>query len=378
MPKKSKTNEVHQPDDVLFKELMSIPKNVVGYMRALTPDFAETVDLSTLQLCSESFISPDLKTFTADVVWRCQLKKHEEEVYITFLCENKSEPDTYISIQVGLYLMLAYHKIVKEKGRRLEPIIPLIFYNGKQDWQPKTIEALFSKHVIFKDIEPYLPSFHFHFTNVSKVPREELMAIGESFLRSVLLAMANKHDIYWLEQNISVIFDFEDGHKHLLVPLSRYIFGIIERLPDEIRDNADNLKKEVKMKINSTLNLILEEGKEIGKAEGREIGKEIGKEIGISEGKINGGKFATLIKDLDTVLYFTTELPDIPLKNIISLTNRPEDFILNVQKEFQGGNERKARKFMKVLLKEFDPLDDAQKKTLEKLFDKHLPKLRKK
>ena len=383
MSKKSESpKEVHQPDDVFFKKLMSESEHVVGYMRALAPEFAKMVDLSTLKLSNESFITDDLKTFSADVVWRCRLKESEEEVYVTFLCENKSEPETYISIQVGLYLMLAYYQISKEKGRKLEPIIPLVFYNGDRDWKPKTIDDLFRKHPIFEQIQPFLPSFRFHFTNVNTMPREELLAIERSFLRSALLALANKHDVFWLQENISVIFDFEERKEHLLLSLGRYFYGVIERLPDELRKDAVNLKNEVNMKVNSTLDLILREGKEIGKEIGRKIGKEIGieegKEIGKEIGAINGEKIANLLRDIDTILYFTVDMPDFPIENILSLISRSKEFILATQKEFKGGNERKARKYMAKLLKEYEPLNDHQLKSVEKLFDKFLPKLRKK
>lgn len=58
--------------------------------------------------------------------------------YFCLLFEHKSKPDKYVAVQVGLYIMELLSSMVKKQGRELEPVLPLIFYNGKEKWVPQT------------------------------------------------------------------------------------------------------------------------------------------------------------------------------------------------------------------------------------------------
>jgi len=190
MAKEEDKKEVHHPDDNFFREVMKKKRNAAAYIRTFAKEWEEVLDLRTLKIQQETFIVPDLKTFAADILYKCRFKGSEKELTISFLWENKSRPDDFISIQVGLYLFISYYNQVKNKKKKLEPIIPLLFYNGKQDWRPKKITELFENHPFFPEIEPYLPDFGFNFTNVTIVPSELLRQIETDFFRSAMISMS--------------------------------------------------------------------------------------------------------------------------------------------------------------------------------------------
>ncbi len=164
-------------------------------------------------------------------------------------------------------MMEALYTLVKKKDTKLEPVLPLIFYNGKEGWQPKTITELFQNHPYFDSFKTYLPNFQFLFKNITNTPPEELLAIEERFFRSSMIAMANRFNADLLIENISIIFE-EDNPERLL-KIATYFFAIIERSPKKIQDIVDNIEFTTKSKIMSTLALIKKEGREEGIEEGK-------------------------------------------------------------------------------------------------------------
>jgi len=265
MSDKKTKKEVYQPDDKLFKIVMEDKQNAAQYLKSYFPELAQKLDLSTLKILREKFSIPNLKTFDADISYRCQFKKSKEVLHINFLWENKSEPEEYVAIQIGLYLFLRYYKQVKRKNQKLEPIIPLIFYNGKKDWIPKTVSELFKHHTSLKAFESFLPEFKFHFTDVKKIPSDELLQIEMAFFKSAMVAMANKHNYDLLLQNFSVIFDLNEEDEQIAI--AHYVFGMYERLPEKIRKDIIPLDYKTKSNIMSTLEMIKREGRIEGKIE---------------------------------------------------------------------------------------------------------------
>ncbi len=273
MSKRKQKKEIYQPDDKLFKVVMENKKGAAQYLKTHYRELAELLDLQTLEIQRENFSVPNLKVFDADISYRCQFKNSDQKVNVSFLWENKSQPESHVSIQIGLYLFLRYYRMVKNKEQNLEPIIPLIFYNGKEDWTPKTVIELFENHPFFDFFQSFIPDYNFHFTNITKVPKEELLKIEMAFFKSAMVAMASKHNYDLLFQNFSIIFDLDDEDD--LVAIGHYVFGIYERLPEKIKKENSQLDYKIQSKIMSTLEILRNEGKVEVKVElARKLSKE--------------------------------------------------------------------------------------------------------
>lgn len=132
--------QIHQPDDRFFKSAMSDPEVAKAYLRHFYPEISEIADFASLSLESSLIIRPNLRQFETDVVYRCRFKGGaDEHFYFCLLFEHKSEPDNYVAVQVGFYIMELMFRRVKERGQNLEPVLPLVFYNGKKKWIPKRL-----------------------------------------------------------------------------------------------------------------------------------------------------------------------------------------------------------------------------------------------
>jgi len=265
MPSKPK---IHQPDDRFFRHAMSKPEVAKRYIEHFYPDIARITDLDSLKLESSLSIQPSLREFKADVIYRCRLKQSEEQhLYFCLLLEHKSQPDKYVSVQVGLYIMELMLRSVKEAGRELEPVLPIIFYNGREKWAPLTLAELFASHPQLDLLEPYIPNFRFVFQDVSQLSTEELLQLDLSFFRSALMALSFRHQPYLIVKYLRLIFEGAEG-KASVSALTHYILGVAERSEEEFKDIIENTDLEIIPDVMSTLEQILTRGRKEGMGKG--------------------------------------------------------------------------------------------------------------
>ena len=297
MRKKEKKKEVFQPDDKFFKTVMEDKINARAYLENFYPELSMQLHLETLTLDKESFLTEDLKLFKSDIIYVSKFKGSKEQVNLVLLWENKSQPEKHVAIQLGLYLFLAMYKMIKTKGRKLEPIIPLLFYNGEKKWEPQSVDQLFTKHPFYETIKPFLPNFGFLFKNITDAPTEELLKIETAFFRSAMVAMANKHQALLIFRSYDVIFELDTDYQ--LNFLFSYLCQVMDRTTKEMRKDLEDIEFINKNKFMSTL--------EMFKMEGRVERKEIGEGL-------------TSLKGLFRLL---KGLPDTSIQKIANLASLP-------------------------------------------------------
>ncbi|HFC00584.1 MAG TPA: transposase, partial [Phaeodactylibacter sp.] len=59
MSKRKQNQEVHQPDDKLFKTVMQEKENAAEYLKTYYPELAKSLELSTLEILREKFSIPN-------------------------------------------------------------------------------------------------------------------------------------------------------------------------------------------------------------------------------------------------------------------------------------------------------------------------------
>ena len=259
---------IHQPDDRFFREAMSDPEVVRGYIQHFYPDIAQIADLTSLRLENNISLRPNLKRFEADVIYRCRFQGQEDGYfYFCLLFEHKSKPDKYVAVQVGLYVMELLSSMVKKRGRKLEPVLPLIFYNGKEKWVPQTLGQLFQEHPHHAALEPYIPDFRFLFQDATRLSTEELLQLDLSYFRSVLMTMAFRHRQHLIFKYLQLIFDGTDG-KEKVSAVTTYILGVAERSEEQFLEQIKDTTFTIKPEVMSTLEQILERGRREGREQG--------------------------------------------------------------------------------------------------------------
>lgn len=251
--------KIHKADDRLFKAAMSRKESVISYLKTFHWEIAKTLDLEALRPVNDSFLSPNLRTFSADIIWKCRLKNSKKETNISFLWEHKMQENNNYSIQVGTYIFLFWHKLVITDGKPLEPILPLLFYNGKAShWRPPTIHQLFADFDGFDNMKQFLPEFEPLFVNLTGTAEETIREIEFGFLKSAFFAMFWGTDEDLLVKKFSVIFE-SDSDDIAIHQLILYIISKTNKSKETLSEIFKKIDSPIKKEIMSTYDQIVAE-----------------------------------------------------------------------------------------------------------------------
>src|SRR5690625_4979207 len=176
-------SDIHNPHDKFFKKMLSVPGAAEEFIRLSVPaKILRMIDLKTLEITDQNLLTEKMDDLFMDLIFECQLKKEfgRHDLYISILVEHKSNPEKYISIQIGRYLFERYQKQLDLNIKPLRPIIPLLYYHGEKDWEPKELNQLFEQE--FLDIQSYLPNFSFLFHDIKKTSDNNIRQLNHTML----------------------------------------------------------------------------------------------------------------------------------------------------------------------------------------------------
>ncbi|MEQ8702908.1 MAG: Rpn family recombination-promoting nuclease/putative transposase [Phaeodactylibacter sp.] len=328
-----KNKKVFQPDDRFFRQAMSDPQVVSDYLIYFYPAIAAIADLKSLKQEQTTAIHPNLQLFNADVVFRCRFKGEEgSSFYFCLLFEHKSKPEKYVAIQVGLYVFQLMYNVVKQGRREPEPVLPVVFYNGKESWSPKTIGALFDKAPYYETIKEYLPDFNFLFEDVGRLSPEAMAKLELSYFRSLLLTMSMRHKPDLIIQYLDVIFEGATDKDKMRATIT-YILGVAERSPAAFMKDLEQIEFTTKPDAMSTLEQFLELGREEGVRKERVL----------------------------TFLQLQLKLPTLSVSDLSELSKLPQETVTAFKNNIQKADVEALWDFLKVQM-----LDEVQLKKEEK------------
>lgn len=321
-----KNKKVFQPDDRFFRQAMSDPQVVSDYLTYFYPAIAAIADLESLKQEQTIAIHPNLQLFNADVVYRCRFKEEEGKAasfYFCLLFEHKSKPEKYVAIQVGLYVFQLMYKIVKQGRREPEPILPVVFYNGKESWSPKTIGALFEKVPYYELIKEYLPDFNFLFEDIGRLSPGVLAKLQLSYFRSLMLTMSMRHKPDLIIQYLDVIFEGATDKNKMRATIT-YVLGVAERSPAAFMKELEQIEFTTKPDAMSTLEQFLELGREEGVRKERVL----------------------------TFLQLQLKLPTLGISDLSELSKLPQETVMAFKKSIQKADVEALWDFLSVQMLE--------------------------
>ena len=99
--------------DSAYKQFFSNPEMVESLLRDfVSVDFIADLDFSTLERCSGSYVTDDLRERHDDIVWRVGWKKGSW-CYVALLLEFQSTPDHWMALRTLSYTTLRLLDLVK-------------------------------------------------------------------------------------------------------------------------------------------------------------------------------------------------------------------------------------------------------------------------
>jgi hypothetical protein len=169
-----------QPHDALVKAALSRPENAIGALRAVLPaSLLAQLDLGTLRLSQDSFVSKDLAKLHADLVYEVQLAGRPGLVCF-LLYEHQSTIDPVMPVRVLIYLAHAwsYWLETHPNAERVPAIVPVVLYHGERPWSaPASLaEVLDLPEAGIKAAGELLPSIRFILDDLCRTPDQDLRA----------------------------------------------------------------------------------------------------------------------------------------------------------------------------------------------------------
>jgi predicted transposase YdaD len=303
--------------DKFFKETFSNKEEAIDLLRnALPKQLLDKVNLTSLQLDNSSYIDEELKESFSDLVFDCKYKG-ETNIKIAILIEHKSYVPAYPHIQLLKYMIKIWDVNIKQK-QKLVPVVPLIFYHGKEKWRPRKFHQYFEGYD--QDLAPFLPSFLFLLTDLSSYSEAEIRNIYNAItVQMSLLLMKSIFDEEKVYQDLPTIFsgvgqivETERGVKFFMSILL-YIYsntevepGIITKTINKISTKGGEIAMTTAMKLEKK-----------GKLEGKlELSYEIAKRLIKRKMSVNEISAITELPEKDVEKIMRTMLSDQKRANL--------------------------------------------------------------
>ena len=231
----------------------------------------------------------------SDVVNKLHLKRDEPPFYIVSLIEHKSYVDYNVVMQLLRYIVFIWEDYEKEqnkkhqgisktKGFRYPPVLPIIYYEGMENWAAAV--ELKDRVYLSGLLEPYIPNFQCILVQLKDYSNEEIKKRQDELSLLMLVSkLQEAADLARLTEEVSPAYIEEvtaHSPKHLLELISQIMEAFLSKLnvPEEEMSVFTEQIKERRMgelfsnfkgyDVQATRREAREEGRLKGREEGRE------------------------------------------------------------------------------------------------------------
>lgn len=200
------------------------------------------LDLDSLEISRDSYVSRELRASYSDLVYRLRARAPASSdndgtaLFVYLLFEHKSHPEHWVALQLLRYISLqgeAYRKQYPDT-QHLPPVYPLVIHHGEQPWRvANDFHSLIQPLPVA--LEPFVPQFHYALHDLSARTNAEVK--GTVLTRLVQLALRwifTDAPLERLHELIALIEQIQDRDTALeiLESLLRYYVQGTERVEE--------------------------------------------------------------------------------------------------------------------------------------------------
>lgn len=287
---KKQVRASRHPHNNYFAAVASIKEVAEELIRfAAGARVARKLDFGTLTPASTSFIDRKLKASLSDLVYTCNTRDANHPVRVCFLFEHKSrKPGRALVLQLLRYILSILEAEEKQRVRPYSLTIPIVFYHGKERWNPQFLRELYG--VIPKELERYLPGFEFLVIDIQGLSDAEITDLRDALLiRNIFLAMKHAWEDDFYRRNFAKVVIFEAANVRedaldLLVEMTlTYMQQVTTIKKEEYMEAIQALPKPKQKRVKTSWEQITEDYFQEGLEKGIEKGREEGMEIPIRQ-----------------------------------------------------------------------------------------------
>jgi recombination-promoting nuclease RpnB len=223
-----KENSVHKAHDRAFKAAMRDLRVARDFLIHYLPlVIKDKIDLSTLQLCKESFVDPELRELITDMMYSADFKGQDgatQKAFLYLCLEHQRDPDPLMAWRMIKYTscMIDQH-LLETNSKELPIVIPIVLYNGDSVYHHSVeVFDLFGKN---KELAKQFMFNRFQLIDLNQIPDEAIRQHQWSGLMEMLMKHVYARDIMvYLEQLSEIV-------KHLVFAKANdYLLSMIKYL----------------------------------------------------------------------------------------------------------------------------------------------------
>ena len=135
------TNAIHNPHDKFFKSSLALKAVAIDFFKAHLPKpILNKLDIKSLQLLNNSYLTPALKELRSDVVYQCKIEGKEGYIPIILLVEHQSSPDKNMAFRLLRYTFNLMQAHINAGHDDLPLVLPLCLYHGEASPYPHSTD----------------------------------------------------------------------------------------------------------------------------------------------------------------------------------------------------------------------------------------------
>ena len=296
-----KNKKVHHEHDVGYKHIFSHKETFLEFLKSfLKKDWVNKIKEEDLILVDKSYILSDFEEEESDILYKVNIDG--EEVIFYVLLEFQSKVDFQMPMRLLFYMVEVWRDVLKNtdnterkrKNFKLPSIIPLVLYNGKNNWTAKTeFKDILSGANLFED---NILNFKYSLFDINRYTEEELYSVANLVSAVFLLDQEMSEDelvrrlrktIYTLKKISPEQFSiFKQWLKKIVKP------RLTKDLQKEVEDVLDKSNQEevdfMVSNLGRTIEKIEKKATERGLAKGIAQGVAQGVARGVAQGVAQG------------------------------------------------------------------------------------------
>lgn len=325
------TDTIHHQHDTAYKFLLSSKKLFAELLRSfINRNWAYDIKEEHVEQIPHSFVLQDFKKQEADIIYRVDLDGQDVLFYI--LVELQSTVDYRMPYRLLQYQLEIWrywldgkkHRMKNRKSFYLPPIIPIVLYNGKNNWTAKRE----FRHLLQNEIKfgTELLNFEYVLIDIARYTEAELLSISNTL--STVFLLDQIQDQEQLQERLSKLLQTirqlpEEGQQKLVAWITHILrqqLPVNEPGIEQLLNNAKGAK--LIMGLEKVLAEIkdsgIQTGIQAGIQTGIQRGIQIGEERGIQQAQQQIAK-QMLAKQIDIALI--AEVTGLSLEKIKKLHN---------------------------------------------------------
>ncbi len=199
-------DDIHQIHDKLVHRVLVNPESATDLLRRHLPaTVSQALRWNTLKQLDRSFVDEALRGTEADFLYEVEHESGHDAVWLYVLVEHQSAPDKWLRFRLLRYCCRIWemNRDQQPEPDELRPIVPLVFYQGRDRWTYATEFAeLFAESV--RDW-PGVPHFSHELVDQSGIQPQDIEGELKVRLMQLVMLAAYHPDRPWRDLVVDLI-----------------------------------------------------------------------------------------------------------------------------------------------------------------------------